>query len=272
MTNGYVMGRTAEEYERLRVQARIWQAATETLLDRVDVPPGGCCLDVGCGPGETMRLMAERVGPAGLVVGLDTDADLGREALAALRDAGHDQCTYVEGDVERTDALADRRFDLVYGRLILLHVSDPVAALQRMWRWTAPGGHLVVQDYDMANVDVDPPLPVCDEWKRVFLGTYEAAGRPSRIGFRLPGLLAEAGIGAPDGTEVAGRLESLATAGYMLAATYRSIAPLAIRFGLITEAQRDEWLADIETAMREHADASLLMPLLIGVHVRRPGR
>lgn len=272
MTSGYVMGRTAEEYERLRVQARIWQPATEALLDRIDLPPGACCLDVGCGPGETMRLMAERVGPAGLVVGLDTDADLGREALATLRDAGHDQCTYVEGDVERTDALADRRFDLVYGRLILLHVGNPVAALRRMWRWTAPGGYLVVQDYDMANVDVDPTLAVCDEWKRVFLGTYEAAGRPFRLGLRLPGLLAEAGIGAPDGTEVVGRLAPLATSGYMLTATYRAIAPLAIRFGLITEKERDGWLVDMEDAMRDHGDASLLWPLLIGVHARRPAR
>ena len=186
MTTAYVMGRTTEEYERLRVQARIWQTATEALLDRIDLASGACCLDVGCGPGETMRLMAERVGPNGRVVGLDVDADLGRAALGALRAAGHDQCTYVEGDVERTEALPGRRFDLVYGRLILLHVADPIAALRRMWRWTAPGGHLVIQDYDMSGADVDPPLPVVDEWKRVFFGTYAAAGRPIRLGMWLP--------------------------------------------------------------------------------------
>src|SRR5258707_14882516 len=91
----YVLGRTPEEHERLRRQARVWQDATTTLLDRVSPAPGARCLDVGCGPGETMRLMAERVGPAGRVVGLDTDAELGRAAVDMLRAAGHRQGSFI---------------------------------------------------------------------------------------------------------------------------------------------------------------------------------
>jgi SAM-dependent methyltransferase len=265
----YVMGRTPEEYERLRQQARTWQDATTTLLDHVALGPGARCLDVGCGPGETMRLMAERVGPAGQVVGLDTDADLGRVAVDTLRAAGHQQCSFVEADVEGTDAVPDGSFDLVFGRLILLHLSDPVAALRRMWRWTAPGGHLVVQDYDLRGVDAYPPLDVVDEWRRVFLGTFTAVGRDVRLGHRLPSLFADAGIGAPDRTEVAGRLEPLATGGGMLAATYRSVSPAALQLGIVTEDQRDGWLADMAEATTKFGDHSLLWPLLIGVHKRR---
>jgi ubiquinone/menaquinone biosynthesis C-methylase UbiE len=273
-TGEYVLGRTPEEYERLRQQARIWQDATGALLDRVSPGPGTRCLDVGCGPGEVMRLMADRVGPAGQVVGLDTDADLGRSAVATLRAAGHQQCSFVEADVESTgadslDAVPDGGFDLVFGRLILLHLSDPVAVLRRMWRWTAPGGHLVVQDYDLRGVDVQPPLAVVDEWKRVFLGTFTAVGRDIRLGHRLPNLLAEAGIGAPDGTDVTGRLERLETAGAMLAATYRSVAPAAIAQGIVTGVQRDAWLTGIADATATHPDHSVLWPLLIGVHKQR---
>ena len=159
-TDAYVMGRTPQEYERLRQQARIWEGATASLLDRASLGPGSRCLDVGCGPGETMRLMAERVGPTGQVVGLDTDADIGRAAVMSLHAAGLDQCTFVEGDVAGPDPFAafPDAFDLVFGRLILLHVADPVAVLRRMWAATAPGGHLVVQDYDLRTVDCYPPL------------------------------------------------------------------------------------------------------------------
>src|SRR5579872_553261 len=73
----YALGHTPEEYERLRMQARIWQAATGRLLDQIGLAPGARCLDAGCGPGETMRLMAERVGPGGRVLGIDADASLG---------------------------------------------------------------------------------------------------------------------------------------------------------------------------------------------------
>ena len=33
--DGYVLGRTDTEYERLRAQSRVWEAATGRLLDRV---------------------------------------------------------------------------------------------------------------------------------------------------------------------------------------------------------------------------------------------
>jgi SAM-dependent methyltransferase len=216
-----------------------------------------------------MRLMAERVGPTGQVVGLDTDADLGRTAVDGLRAAGHRQCSFVQADAERTDAVQDGGFDLVFGRLILLHLSDPVAVLRRMWRWTAPGGHLVIQDYDLRSVDVYPTLAVVEEWKRVFLGTFTAAGRDVRLGHRLPSLFAEAAMGPPDGTDVAGRLERMETAAGMLAATYRSVPPAALALGIITEQQRDAWLADIARAAVACPDHSVLWPLLIGVHKRR---
>src|ERR1700733_15514621 len=84
----YALGHTPEEYERLRMQARAWEVATGRLLDQVVLGPGASCLDAGCGPGETMRAMAERVGPAGRVLGIDADPALGAMAVGVLPDAG----------------------------------------------------------------------------------------------------------------------------------------------------------------------------------------
>lgn len=53
--------RTAEEYQRLRRQALAWDGAARRMLLRVGLGTGMTCLDVGCGPGEVMRLMGEMV-------------------------------------------------------------------------------------------------------------------------------------------------------------------------------------------------------------------
>ena len=51
-TDAYALGRTPQEYERLRVQSRAWEAATSRLLDQVGLAAGASCLDAGCGPGR----------------------------------------------------------------------------------------------------------------------------------------------------------------------------------------------------------------------------
>ena len=150
--DGYALARTPEEYERLRAQARVWESTTGRLLDRVALAPGSRCLDAGCGPGETMRLMAQRVGPSGRVVGVDVDARLGRQALAALHDAGHRQCEFAHVDLATDEAIPGAPFDLVYARLLLFHLPERVAVLRRLWDAVSPGGHLLVQDYDLRSV------------------------------------------------------------------------------------------------------------------------
>ena len=99
-TREYAPGRTRPECERLRRQARLWEPDTATLLDRVDLQPGAICADVGCGSGEAMRLMADRVGPAGLVLGVDVDVDLGRDAIERLDATGYRQCHFIRADIE----------------------------------------------------------------------------------------------------------------------------------------------------------------------------
>ena len=265
----YVLGRSTEEYERLRVQARTWEAATGQLLDRVELAAGARCLDAGCGPGETMRLMAQRVGPAGFVCGVDVDADLGRQAEGMLHDAGHRQCVFVPADLEAGAPIPGAPFDLVYARLLLFHVGDPTAVLAHLWDAVAPGGVLVLHDYDLRTADVLPALPTVDEWKRIVPAAFSGAGRDIHTGHRLPLLFAAAGLGAPDGTDVAGRLEPLSTAGPMLAAVFRSLQPAAESFGLTTPEDAARWQDAFARDMREHGDHATLWPLLIGAWKRK---
>ena len=102
--------------------------------------------------------LAQRVGPSGEVVGIDVDAALGAQAMDMLHGAGHRQCSFATVDLEGDEPIPGAPFDLVYARLLLLHVSDPVAVLRRLWAAVAPGGHLVVHDYDLRVVDILPPL------------------------------------------------------------------------------------------------------------------
>lgn len=266
----YVMGHSDQEYERLRTQARVWEAETGRLLDRVGLTEGARCLDAGCGPGETMRLMAQRVGPSGHVHGVDIDEEVGAQAKAMLRGAGHTQCEVTTADVEDGHRVPGAPYDLVYARLLLLHVADPIAVLHHLWDAVAPGGHLLVHEYNLATTDVLPSLEVMQEWRRVALGAFTGAGRDLHLGHRLPNLFVQAGIGAPDGTDVAGRLEPMSAGGEMAIAVFNSLLPAAVAFGLTTPEEGSRWVQDFTRATREYPDHVVLWPLMMGAWKRKP--
>ena len=267
--DGYVLGRTASEYGRLRAQARAWEPATARLLDQVGVAPGARCLDAGCGPGETMRLLATRAGPGGAVVGIDVDERLGAQAVDALHAAGHAQCAFAAVDVTSPAPIPGAPFDLVFARLLLMHLPDPTAVLARLWSAVGPGGHLVVQDFDLRSVSPTPALDSVAEFRRVVLGTFAAAGRHVDLGPHPPSLFGEADIGAPDGTDVTGRLEPLATAGPGIAAVWDSARPAAVAHGLIAEDAAARWREAFARDTAGHPDHMLLWPLLVGAWKRR---
>ena len=267
--DSYALGRTPEEYERLRAQARVWEAATGRLLDQAGLAPGASCLDAGCGPGETMRLMAQRVGPEGRVLGIDTDSSLGAMALTMLRGAGHHNCLFHVQDLTAGRPIPGAPFDLVYARLLLFHLPRRAAVLGRLWDAVAPGGHLVVQDYDIRSAGVLPALDSIDELVRVMTGAFTAAGCDVHAGARLPQLFAQAGIGDPDGTDVAGRIEPLSSGRALFERSFRSVLPNALAHGITTETDAAAALAAIGRDAIRFADRPTLWPLLIGAWRRK---
>jgi ubiquinone/menaquinone biosynthesis C-methylase UbiE len=266
--SNYVMGRTSDEYERLRRQAKLLEPITSSVLERTGLSTGMSCLDLGCGPGEVMRLMAEAVGPTGRVVGMDTDASLGTETLSILRNSGYEQCSFIEGNVQDLEKIDAGSFDLVFARLLLLHLEDPVLALRKMYSRVRPGGRIVVQEYYFPTMDSYPTVEALLEFKTVFFGVYEKEGRETRMGVKLPALFIEAGFGIPDGTDVAGFLH---TAGInMIAAVYRSVLPLALKHG-ITTPERSDWFFE-EIRKLEGTNQYVLSPSLVSAWKQKPAQ
>jgi SAM-dependent methyltransferase len=265
----YSLGRTPEEHERLRTQARVWEAATTRLFDAIDLKAGAKCLDAGCGPGETMRLMAERVGRKGLVVGLDMDGPLGAVAIQQLHASRHHQCRFHRYDLTAGDPLPGAPYDLVYARLLLFHIPERVEVLERLWDAVAPGGHLVIQEYDLRSLDVFPPLDSMGAATSMMMRAFDAAGADPYIGVRLPQLFAEAGVGAPDGTDVAGKLEPFRTGGAFIERVVRSIMPAALAHGIVTDTAGEQLLRALALDAQRFPDHPMQWPLMVGAYKRK---
>ena len=268
-SDDYIMGRTSAEYQRLRAQAKLWEEATKRVLLKAGVHAGMSCLDVGCGPGEVMRLMGEIVGPEGSVTGVDVDGNIGREALDVLRATASGQYTFHEIDVESSDRVPGSPFDVTFARITLVHLKEPVAFLRKMMAWTKPGGIVAVQEHDFDSWGAYPKMHEMVEAIQTFRTVAEKAGLDTRLGFKLPTYFIEAGLGPPDGTDVAALLKELEVGGRMTQAVYDSIFPMAQKLGIADEASRRRILGGIDEAIQS-GGPYVLSALLIGAWKRRP--
>ena len=113
--------------------------------DALSLSPDDRVLELGSGTGHGLGPLRERVGPDGLVVGIDASTGMTRRATSRVREAGWENVHVVRGDATRLP-VPDERFDAVYAAMSLTATADPVAAVDAAYDALRPGGRLAVLD------------------------------------------------------------------------------------------------------------------------------
>jgi ubiquinone/menaquinone biosynthesis C-methylase UbiE len=121
----------AEVYDRFvgRYSPRLGRA----MVEAARVRPGQRALDVGCGSGALVGVLAEIVGVES-VAGVDPSEPFVESARARVPDA-----RILVGSAESLP-FEDGEFDATLSQLVVNFLSDPEAGLREMARVTRPGG------------------------------------------------------------------------------------------------------------------------------------
>jgi SAM-dependent methyltransferase len=166
-----IPGTPGEIYEQHMVPA-IFARWAPDLLDAAEVRVGQRVLDVACGTGVVTRLLAERVGSTGRVVGFDFNPGM----LAAARAAAPGRAIeWLEGNA-MSMPLPDATFDAVVCQQGLQFIPDKLAALREMRRVLVPSGRLAMSLW--RSVEHAPGFRVLEEALARRVGTEKAALPP----------------------------------------------------------------------------------------------
>jgi len=175
------------ERARLTSLTSLYDPTTRRLCEQLGVAEGWRCLDVGAGTGTVAAYLAQRVGPSGTVVALDTDTRF-------LDPIAGGSLQVQRADVT-TDPLPAASFDLIHARLLLEHLPTRHDVLVALTRALRPGGWLLVEDLDWATATViDPPHPVHDRVVQACQTVLRRVGYDPQFARTLPRQLTGLGL------------------------------------------------------------------------------
>lgn len=100
------------------------------------------------------------------------------------------------GDVQTLEGVEDG-FDAVVGRLVIMYLPDPVAAIRRAAARVRPGGLVCLHEADLDYLWASPQPPLWSQVRGWFLDTLGKAGIETRMGPRLYAAFRDAGLPAP---------------------------------------------------------------------------
>jgi ubiquinone/menaquinone biosynthesis C-methylase UbiE len=140
----YILDGSDEDLRRLLRLSESFAEHAGRTLRRVGIGRGWTVIDCGCGPIGGLAVLAEMVGPAGQVVGIDFSEPAIQRARSAVAALGLENVELVVGDIHDLDAAAlGGPFDLAFARAFLMHQADPVRTLGRIAGLLRPGGWIV---------------------------------------------------------------------------------------------------------------------------------
>ena len=148
MTQGFEFGEGRSRHlEETYLQPDIVRQRRD-FCAALDLRPGLRALDVGAGPGLLAQDIAERIGPNGIVVGVDPSPSMLR--LAHARTAGR-HVSYVQGTATALP-VAGGSFDLAVSTQVLEYVPEIDQAIEEMKRVVRPGGTVAILDTDWRSI------------------------------------------------------------------------------------------------------------------------
>jgi trans-aconitate 2-methyltransferase len=135
------------------------------LAARVLTNPVRRLIDLGCGPGNSTQILAERW-PRAQLTGLDSSPDM----IASARKSELD-CEWIVGDAAAWAASIGEEFDVIFSNAAMQWLPNHATLFPKLLRRAAPGGALAIQM--PANFDAPPhrlmrEMAALPEWRAKF--------------------------------------------------------------------------------------------------------
>jgi SAM-dependent methyltransferase len=217
--------------ERLALSSAVLDGFTTWRLSSLGELTGRRCLELGAGNGSIAGWLADQAGPSGQVLATDIN----------IRHIPMDRSYSVVRHDLTSDPLPDGPWDLIHARLVLRHVPGRHEILRRLAGTLAPGGALVIEEWDAyrAGLVLAAPEAEAEELFYRFETTIEQLTAARAVDLQWPwqvhGSMAKAGLAEVDTVVHARSWAGGSAGGRHYAATIRLLRARILEAGMTGE-------------------------------------
>ncbi|KIA76071.1 class I SAM-dependent methyltransferase [Parachlamydia acanthamoebae] len=181
----YIFKTGAGEIIRLKALNTLLNRDTCDLLDRFRLE-GKTILEVGCGLGIISAELAKRVGKEGKVAAIDNSDNLLNFAREHGKEQGVSNVDYLNVDIYDIDTQTfSQKFDVLYGRYIIVNLSNPVQAIEHLLGLLKEGGTIILEEAILNQGFCYPPNEAYKKWQKILdVGLWKNQKDPT-IGLQL---------------------------------------------------------------------------------------
>lgn len=143
-----------KEYLDIATGADLFQMYKQRSHRKLHPSEGDRILDAGCGVGDDVLTIAERVTPDGEVIGIDKSEEM--IETAQEKAANRSSITFHVREIYET-GFESNAFDASRADRVFQHLDDPAAAIDELKRVTRAGGKIGLSDPDWETLVIDAP-------------------------------------------------------------------------------------------------------------------
>lgn len=189
----YYIYEHAKEFERQVSQAQIMQQESLALLRQIGIVSECQFLEVGCGSAEVLFALAQQVGSAATILGLDRNPSLIH--FNQSRKVENLQSANLQFKLGLAENFTvHNTFNITYTRFLLAHSRNPIRILRNMSQCTMKYGHVVLEDVDILTMRAEPWCKEIEELKAMLYILLKIMGGNARVGRQLGNYLNSIGL------------------------------------------------------------------------------
>ena len=179
----YILPTGKADTERLKILNEVYGKYSRNTFDKINLKEGQRVAIFGCGTGEGIDYIHQKIGNKGQILCIDLSPDQIEIVKENLAKKSIHNVEYKIADIQ--DISGDEDYDLAYCRFVLVHIDNPRKAIENMLSFVKSAGYIACDEFSSNWKYCYPEFDAYRKMREISLRINQHFNRDNKYGEKL---------------------------------------------------------------------------------------